>query len=263
MNDPQPALQLWSVLTNLPGVGVSLMDDRGGLLFVNDVSMEMFFVDPTVDYRGKCIADFHNEDFVTERLALIRRVLDEQKPIRFRHIYKARHLESKIWPLTKLIAPDDEGLRAATAPHCGEQQSGDDRAADPSFDSHVLVVTQEVDPSDLGTPASSGDPAEPQDGQTSESKNSEETILNSNFIDLGPLNVLSPRELEVLVLLGHGLSVPDVAKYLFRSPKTIERHKTSIGHKLHLQGQVAMTRLVTQVGLDLKHAALKRLGESE
>jgi DNA-binding CsgD family transcriptional regulator len=61
--------------------------------------------------------------------------------------------------------------------------------------------------------------------------------VESDFIDLGELDVLSPRELEVLVLLGHGQSIPEVAKILFRSQKTIEKHREAIGRKLSLHSE--------------------------
>ncbi len=292
MNEFQPIMHLWPVLTNLPGIGVSLMDDAGGLLFVNDVALEMFFVEPTVAYQGKNIADFHSKQFVEERLKLIRRVLDQDAPIRFRHIYKARHLESKIWPLSQVIhggVPKPTRREATDGPVCQNearavpggrepdssdprdaesgstsghdvtfahdatfgQDAATDLGAEAEIERRVLVVTKELDP-DHDIDFDSDSKTLPDD----------ERILNSQFIDLGFLNVLSPRELEVFVLLGHGLSVPEVAKKLFRSPKTIERHKTAIGQKLQVQGQAAITRLVTQIGLDLPHASLSRLGES-
>jgi DNA-binding NarL/FixJ family response regulator len=59
--------------------------------------------------------------------------------------------------------------------------------------------------------------------------------------------------------MGHGMSVPSAAKMLYRSPKTIERHKASISHKLQLKGQADMVAIVTAMGLQLDDAELKRL----
>jgi len=78
-------------------------------------------------------------------------------------------------------------------------------------------------------------------------------------LDLGPLDVLSPRELEVLVFLGHGMSVPETAAALKRSPKTIEHHKDSIGKKLHARGQSELVSIVTKLGLELDDLKLQRL----
>ncbi|EMI55191.1 PAS and helix-turn-helix domain-containing protein [Rhodopirellula sallentina] len=83
--------------------------------------------------------------------------------------------------------------------------------------------------------------------------------VHTNFIGLGPLDVLTRRELEVAILLGHGMSVPRVAKLLFRSPKTIERHKSSITQKLKLRGQSELVAMITEMGLDLDATKLRRL----
>jgi DNA-binding CsgD family transcriptional regulator len=92
-----------------------------------------------------------------------------------------------------------------------------------------------------------------------ESNALEAEVLESQYIKLGPLNVLSPRELEVFVMLGHGRSVPEVARILHRSPKTIERHRESIGQKLSIQSQSDIVRIVTEVGLSLSDVGKIRL----
>ncbi len=86
--------------------------------------------------------------------------------------------------------------------------------------------------------------------------------VETNYIDLGPLDTLSPRELEVLVLLGHGMNVPTAAKTLFRSPKTIERHKSSITRKLDIHSQAEMVAVVTAVGLEIADVKLKRMSKA-
>jgi DNA-binding CsgD family transcriptional regulator len=85
--------------------------------------------------------------------------------------------------------------------------------------------------------------------------------FSTQYIDLGPLASLTKRELEVLALLGHGLNVPRVAMILHRSPKTIERHKDSISHKLKMKGQAELVSLVSSIGLELSDAKLKRFSE--
>ena len=55
------------------------------------------------------------------------------------------------------------------------------------------------------------------------------------------------------------MSVPEVARTLHRSRKTVERHKASVAEKLSLKGQAEMARLVAMVGLEWKHAKLRRL----
>ncbi len=76
-------------------------------------------------------------------------------------------------------------------------------------------------------------------------------VTKSQLVDLGPLSTLSGRELEVLILLGHGHSVPETAKLLHRSPRTIEQHKASIGRKLGTSVIADIARRVGEVGLQM------------
>jgi DNA-binding CsgD family transcriptional regulator len=80
----------------------------------------------------------------------------------------------------------------------------------------------------------------------------------SRFVDLGPLAALSARELEVLVLIGHGHNVPETAKMLHRSPRTIEQHKASIGRKLGISTIADIARMVGEVGLQIDDLKLQQ-----
>ena len=70
-----------------------------------------------------------------------------------------------------------------------------------------------------------------------------ETQLNSK------LQELSPREMEVLRLIGAGLSRADIARQLYRSLKTIDAHHTSIMRKLDIHDRAALTRYAIQEGV--------------
>jgi DNA-binding CsgD family transcriptional regulator len=203
----------WDAISQTPGIGVSITDSEGKLIFVNDTSQLLFSGGPA-EYEGKTIADFHPPEFVRERLELITRVLKEAQPIRLNHIYLGNPIESTIWPMRDRLAPYNR----------------------------VIVVSRKGLPNNLDTSGS----------------NKIET-LESKYIDLGPLDVLSKRELEVLVLLGHGMSIPRAASILHRSPKTIERHKTTIGKKLLLRGQSELVYIVTTMGLELSDTRKERL----
>ncbi|HVP73154.1 MAG TPA: response regulator transcription factor, partial [Phycisphaerales bacterium] len=64
-----------------------------------------------------------------------------------------------------------------------------------------------------------------------------------------PLQSLTPRELEVLRLIGQGLSRAEIARRLYRSLKTIDAHHTSIMRKLNIHDRAELTRYVIREGL--------------
>ena len=57
-----------------------------------------------------------------------------------------------------------------------------------------------------------------------------------------PIARLSDRELEVLNLLGQGLSSKDIADKLHLSPKTVDSHRTHLKEKLELAGAPELIR---------------------
>lgn len=87
-------------------------------------------------------------------------------------------------------------------------------------------------------------------------------IVESEFTGLGPLNILSPRELEVLALIGKGLQISEIASTLFRSPKTIENHRSSIGRKLGVTRRTELARLAHRAGLEPEDAKRQRYSQA-
>ena len=64
-----------------------------------------------------------------------------------------------------------------------------------------------------------------------------------------PLDALSVREVQVAMLLVQGLRQQDIALRLSLSPKTINTHKSNLFHKLGIEDNIALTRLLGQYGL--------------
>jgi DNA-binding CsgD family transcriptional regulator len=83
--------------------------------------------------------------------------------------------------------------------------------------------------------------------------------VNSSVANLGPLGVLSDREIEVLALLSQGLAISDIANILHRSPHTIVSHRKSIGDKLGLDDRVKLSRLAARAGLQPEDSAKRRV----
>ena len=67
--------------------------------------------------------------------------------------------------------------------------------------------------------------------------------------DGSPFDALSPRELEVAMLLTQGLRQEDIAKRLSLSAKTINTHKARLFEKLRVHDSIALARLAGQYGM--------------
>lgn len=64
-----------------------------------------------------------------------------------------------------------------------------------------------------------------------------------------PLDELSPRELEIALLLAQGLRQELIAKRLCLSAKTVSTHKSRLFEKLDIGDTIALTRMLGQYGL--------------
>jgi len=67
--------------------------------------------------------------------------------------------------------------------------------------------------------------------------------------ETSPFDLLSPRELEVGLLLLHGLRQESIAKHLNLSPKTVNTHKSRLFEKLQVQDSISLARLADQYGV--------------
>lgn len=64
-----------------------------------------------------------------------------------------------------------------------------------------------------------------------------------------PFDALSPRELEVALLLTQGLRQEDIAKRLSLSAKTVNTHKARLFEKVGISDSISLARLANQYGL--------------
>lgn len=74
-------------------------------------------------------------------------------------------------------------------------------------------------------------------------------VVQAKHNDLGLLSVLTPRELEILCLIGQGMATAEIAKHLHRSEKTVEWHRVSLGNKLGVSNRVELARIAIRSGL--------------
>ena len=63
------------------------------------------------------------------------------------------------------------------------------------------------------------------------------------------LNLLTPREQEILRMIGRGMSRTEIAKTLHRSPKTVDTHQCSVMDKLDIHDRVDLVRYAIREGL--------------
>ena len=107
------------------------------------------------------------------------------------------------------------------------------------------------------------EPVQPGDLEWIRETTPAEDLFDADCVDLGLLNKLSERELEVLALMGKGLRQKEIAERLFRSVSTINRHRESIGEKLGVTDRAVLIMLARQAGLEVEDAAKNRMHLNE
>jgi DNA-binding CsgD family transcriptional regulator len=200
---------VWDALAREPDTGVSIVDDRGTIVYCNQQAIDRFLEQGRTPDQviGRDLHSLYPEPFVEERLGVIHRVVSQNKPVLFRSIWRGRQQRSWIYPVH-------------------------DEAGDPT--GRVLIITRRVE-------GDTTPPAKPTDEAFER--------VDAEVIDLGPLDILSTRELVVMALLGQGYSLKDTAKKLHRSVRTIESQRDSIARKLQLSDRGALIEIARQVGL--------------
>lgn len=80
-------------------------------------------------------------------------------------------------------------------------------------------------------------------------ESAEPGVMRARVDDQGSLAVLTAREMEILKLIGLGLSSAEIARRLDRSVKTVEWHRVSLGDKLNVSNRVELARIAIAAGL--------------
>jgi DNA-binding CsgD family transcriptional regulator len=214
-------------LATEPLTGVVIVTEDGTILYSN-TQMARMLSGPTAkaeDATGKHIGELYASKFALERLENIRSVLDKSSPLMIRHIWQGYQVYSWVIPLTL----DDDTAEALDSKRATQRR--------------VLVISRRVGTEDKPFDLVAG-PIEK---------------IDAEVIQLGPLDVLSPRELEVLALLGQGLSAAEIAAVLNRSVKTINTHRENIGKKLKIDDRVKLAMVAQRAGLQLADAEKERV----
>ena len=121
----------------------------------------------------------------------------------------------------------------------------------------VRVITRFIPlPSDQGTPDRAllvMEQASPEEVERLMASSQDDAVWSSVH-DLGPLDGLTARELEVLALLGQGQRTKEIAETLHRSVSTIDGHRERIGQKLGLNDRAELVSVARRAGLRLEDA---------
>lgn len=218
MTHPSPD-ELWASITTEPNTGVSIVDLAGKLMFVNEQAVRIYVGEDTKpdDIVNRHLSEFLPDDFVEERMTILRHVAEDHKPRLIRSIWRGYQHLAWVYPLD---GDGEEELPEAPT----------DR---------LLVITRRT--------AERGDELE------SLRQNAYE-FVHAEVADLGPLEVLSRRELVVLALLGQGLTLKEVAERVHRSLKTVQTQRDSIGRKLNVHNRSELQEIILRAGLTLRDA---------
>lgn len=211
--------EIWNTFTSDPTTGVSLLTPDGEVVYINEQSTRIFFED------GR------------EPGSVIGRTLSE---LGFPEEWIAERVS-----LMHQIVDTGQGLLLRTVWN-GKQQfswmSPIGADAEEKHE-HVLVITRRI----------------PSSQEASYFLGGEHEVVDSGVIKLGELGVLTPRELEILALLGQGMSIKEIAGALFRSVKTIENHRESIGRKLKKTRGVELAAIARCAGLGVEDSRRTRV----
>jgi two-component system, NarL family, invasion response regulator UvrY len=78
-----------------------------------------------------------------------------------------------------------------------------------------------------------------------------------------PLSLLSPREVEIFVLLARGRSVNEIATAINLSPKTVHAHRANVMRKLEVRGIAELVQLAVRSGAIDVHGDLSAVETPE
>ncbi len=213
--------EIWKHFTTDPTTGVTLLTVEGVILYINQQASRIFFDEP-----------LNPEVLIGKSI---------------REIGLPEEWANERIELFHKMAKSGDSILLRTVWN-GKQQfswmspiEGDDD----DNRQRVLVITRRI-------------------AATEESKEllqGEYDVVNSNVIRLGELESLTPRELEVLALLGQKMSIKEIAAALFRSVKTIENHRESIGRKLKKTRGIELACIAHIAGLVVEDSTRKRLDD--
>lgn len=235
--------QSFRALVSCPQAGVTISTISGEVVFANDQAARMLLGGEAkaAEMIARPWQAFMPPEWAEERLRLINEIVAQGRPVFVRTLWRDYQQYSWIYPIS---APEVggrvSGVNGSTDGAHGPGLNSRETGSQPLFLSIKRRAAGDEEREALRRP--------------------EEYIeVDSAFVRLVRLAPLSPRELEVLALLGQGLSVKETAGVLFRSEKTIERHRDAIHSKLDISDRAELVKIATRAGLTLADAERRRI----
>ncbi|RMH28320.1 MAG: hypothetical protein D6692_05615 [Planctomycetota bacterium] len=209
---------LHAIADSLSRTAIWVFDEQCRVVWCTAECTAVFGIENPNDMLGKRPSDLLPGPWAGEREAMIRRCIDEQRPLCLLFILSGKRKMIRFVPV-RLNDADETAKHALLI-------------LEPADLDRVHRVRREM-------------PAD--------------TVVFSRVHDLGRLDALSPRELEVLALLGEGLRSKDIAEILKRSVSTIEGHRERMGTKLGLKDRADLIMLAREAALMVEDADGQRI----
>ena len=222
---------LLGVLSQQPYVGFELIRCDGLVSYSTSSARRLLYCTSLYNPTNMSLVEIEGELVGQERTDWVEGVCRRQRPKRFEFVRLGCLMTSSMWPIRSLpTTPDGQA------------------------DAVLAMVTRAITPSTL---LLSGHFTPPNPLLHVSEPRSLELSGTSRYASWGHLSALTPREREVLVLIGLGLSQKDIAEKLQVTAKTIETHRMRLGKKLDITTGGELVRIAYQAGIGLEHAGLR------
>lgn len=221
---------LWAALTEDVQRPILIISGEGRIAYANELFARLLDEQPA-RLIGRLLPDILPSALAGERVAIVRRALTQDRPLMFIERIRGK------WARTIIRRVRDTGAPAAR---------GDAYA--------MAVFLLGAPPPMMRAPGAGGEGHAHGHGPGAHEHDdngwtARYEVVHAASDDPGQLANLSKRELEVLALIGEGLSTRDIAKRLGRTIKTVEWHRASLGRKLNITNRVELAQIAIGAGM--------------
>lgn len=187
------------------GLAAVCSDARGRLIWANELFARLYCGVSAPEVIGRMFHDFVDAAKADERVEIARTTIAQSVRTHVHEIWGGIALDAVLLPL-----------------------EASDEAPDGSL---IAMIRREPSLSHgpLGLNAAADDAGDVR-------------VIRTRTWNLGPLDPLSRRELEILALIGEGLSNAQIAELVHRTVKTVEFHRASISAKTGIEGRVRLAQ---------------------